>query len=84
MKPLAVLLLAALASAGASARGDLSAEDLQRVRGITAPTRDFSAPEAFEAMQAGAATVKKLINADVFSHASANLSFEGRQQFLVG
>lgn len=35
-------------------------------------------------MQAGAATVKKLINADVFSHASANLSFEGRQQFLVG
>ncbi|EWM45345.1 hypothetical protein D557_3343 [Bordetella holmesii 70147] len=74
----------ALASAGASARSDLSAADTERVQRITAATSDFSAAEPFETMQAGAATIKKLINADIFSHASANLSFEGRQQFLVG
>ncbi|WP_432264318.1 di-heme oxidoredictase family protein [Bordetella genomosp. 12] len=54
------------------------------MRSITAPAADFSAAEPFETMQAGAATIKKLINADIFSHASGNLSFEGRQQFLVG
>lgn len=84
MKPLVLLLLTALASASAGARSDLSAEELQRVRGITAPTRDFSAPESFETMQAGATTIKKLINADIFSHPSGNMTFEGRQQFLVG
>lgn len=78
------MLSGALAMAGAQARSDLSAEDAERVRKITAPTADFSSPEAFETMQAGAATVKKLINADIFSQPSANMSFEGRQQFLVG
>ncbi|KCV06627.1 c-type cytochrome [Bordetella holmesii] len=84
MKPSLVWLMVALASAGASARSDLSAADTERVQRITAATSDFSAAEPFETMQAGAATIKKLINADIFSHASANLSFEGRQQFLVG
>ncbi|AZY49930.1 di-heme oxidoreductase family protein [Bordetella avium] len=83
MKPL-VLLLAALATASAQARSDLSVEDRKRVEAITAPATDFSASESFEAMQAGAATVKKLINADIFSHPSGNMKFEGRQQFLVG
>ncbi|MEI2415576.1 di-heme oxidoredictase family protein [Orrella sp. JC864] len=65
-------------------RTDLNDEERRRVQAVTRPTGDFSAPERFETMQAGAATVRKLLNADIFSHPSANLSFEGRQQFLVG
>src|SRR3546814_4710392 len=38
----------------------------------------------FELMQGGAGTVRKLINADIFSHPAANLDFEGRQEFMVG
>jgi len=81
------LALAALAQSAAAAgpqRSDLSPEDLARVREVTKPAGAFSAAEPFETMQAGAATVKKLINADIFSHPSANLTFEGRQRFLVG
>jgi hypothetical protein len=44
---------AAVAQQGA-VRSDLSPEDLAGVRRVTAPTADFSAPENFEAMQAGA------------------------------
>ncbi|MBN3268922.1 thiol oxidoreductase [Bordetella bronchiseptica] len=87
MKSAFVVVLAALAhGAGAAPPGrtDLSAEDLARVQAITAPTADFSAAEPFETMQAGAATVKKLLNADIFSHPSANMTFEGRQRFQVG
>src|SRR3546814_3980950 len=29
-------------------------------------------------------SVRKLINADIFSHPAANLDFEGRQEFMVG
>jgi len=84
-------VLAASAHAGAAAaptapagRDDLSAEDLKRVLAITAPTRDFSKAETFETMQAGATTTNKLINADIFSQPSANMSFERRQEFQVG
>lgn len=65
-------------------RDDLSAQDRQRVAAIVEPTTDFSRAESFETMQGGAGTVDKHINADIFSHPAANLSFEGRQQFLVG
>ncbi len=65
-------------------RSDLSAEDRARVAKITRPTTDFSQAEQFETMQGGAGTVKKLINPDVFSHPAANLTFEGRQEFMVG
>ncbi|CAB3648153.1 MAG: c-type cytochrome [Achromobacter sp.] len=92
MKRVIVAVLAASAHAAASCaaasapagRDDLSAADLERVRAITAPTRDFSKAEAFETMQAGAATTNKLINADIFSQPSANMSFERRQEFQVG
>src|SRR5690606_18620608 len=84
---LAVVL--ALAAGGAAAgvlpdRTDLDPEDRKRVQAVTEPVTDFSAPERFEAMQAGATTVVQLLNADILSHPSANLSFEGRQAFLVG
>lgn len=83
-----VVIVAALAAASAVAasggRDDLTDEDRVRVAKVTAPTEDFSSPEEFETLPAGAGTTRKLINADIFSHPSANLTFEGRQQFLVG
>lgn len=65
-------------------RPDLSREDWQRVQQVTRPATDFSRAEPFEAMQGGAGTTNKQINADIFSQPSANLSFEGRQSFMVG
>ncbi|MGB6104217.1 MAG: di-heme oxidoredictase family protein [Pusillimonas sp.] len=77
---------AALAvSAGPQAyRDDLDDKDRARVARITRPATDFTAAETFELMQGGAGTVQKLINPDIFSHPAANLSFEGRQEFMVG
>ncbi|MEO6394707.1 MAG: di-heme oxidoredictase family protein [Devosia sp.] len=65
-------------------RGDLTPEDLARVRAVTAPTGDFSKPEKFEQLPAGAATSKKLVNRDAFSFSSANLTFEQEQTFKLG
>ena len=58
---------AALAGGLSAQRNDLDTKDLARVRAVTAPTRDFSKAEAFEAMPGGAATTKKTINRDIFS-----------------
>ncbi len=74
----------AFAQDGSVARTDLSAEDLARVRAVTAPTSDFSAAERFEALPAGAGTVKKLVNRDIFSQNLANLTFEQEEQFKLG
>ncbi|ANB17942.1 di-heme oxidoredictase family protein [Dokdonella koreensis] len=84
----ACLLLPVLAAAGASAppaRSDLSPADRERVRAIVAPATDFSVPEAFESLPAGAATVRdKPLTRDIFSFPSANLDFAGRQRFAIG
>ncbi|HCP77940.1 MAG TPA: thiol oxidoreductase, partial [Pusillimonas sp.] len=66
------------------ARPDLSDASYERVQAVTEFTEDFSQAESFEVMQGGAGTVDKRVNADIFSHPAANLSFEERQQFLVG
>src|SRR5688500_1017897 len=83
---LAVLLAAGLAIAQdeAAFRTDLTLEDLARVQAVTAPTTDFTAPENFEAMPAGAGTVTKIVNRDIFSQSQANLSFEQEEQFKLG
>jgi len=47
-------------------------------------TTDFSRPEAGEQFPAGAATHRKKLNQDAFSHPSANLSFEQQLDFRVG
>ena len=65
-------------------RPDLSDASYERVQAVTEFTEDFSQAESFEVMQGGAGTVDKRVNADIFSHPAANLSFEERQQFLVG
>ena len=79
------LALAQAASDSTTAyRDDLSKEDRARVIAVTTPTTDFSKPEAFERMSAGAATSVARINANAFSNPSANLSFEGEQDFKLG
>ena len=65
-------------------RHDLSPEDRVRVQEITKPATEFGTAEKFERRQAGAATSTKRVNANSFSHPSANLDFEGQQRFLLG
>jgi CxxC motif-containing protein (DUF1111 family) len=82
---LVITLLAGLAFGNeGGTRTDLSAEDLARVRKVTAPTADFTKPEPFEQLPAGASTVKKLVNRDIFSQSSANISFEQESTFKLG
>ena len=82
------VLLVVSAGAGAggvlSYRTDLSEKDRARVAAITAPTSDFSKPEAFERMSAGAGTSQATPNRDAFSHPAANLDFEGKANFNLG
>jgi CxxC motif-containing protein (DUF1111 family) len=65
-------------------RTDLTPKDLARVRAVTTPTTDFTKPENFELLPGGAATTKKLVNRDIFSQFSANLSFEDQERFNLG
>ena len=51
---------------------------------VVAPTSDFSKPEAFEMLPAGALTSRKKIGAGAFSHSSANMSFEKELDFKIG
>jgi CxxC motif-containing protein (DUF1111 family) len=92
-KGLAVLALVSLASLPASSdepaglatvRKDLTPKDQRRVETVTRPTADFSKPEQFELMQGGAGTSKKRVNADSFSHSSANITFEEEGTFKLG
>lgn len=59
-------------------------EETARIRAVTAPPTDFTAPEKFEANPAGAATVRLRSDADAFSLPSGNISFEGELDFKVG
>jgi len=51
---------------------------------ILAPTTDFSKPEPYEALPAGALTHQKRLDSNAFSHASANMSFERELDFKIG
>ncbi|KIC19858.1 di-heme oxidoreductase family protein [Leisingera sp. ANG-Vp] len=55
-----------------------------RIAGATAPATDFSKPEAFENLPAGAATVRVRADDEAFSQHSANLSFEQELEFKLG
>lgn len=61
-----------------------SARDQARVRAVIRPTRDFSRAEAYELRPGGAATVFKIVNRNILSHPSANLSLDGQLNFQVG
>ncbi|WP_417687395.1 di-heme oxidoredictase family protein [Roseibium sp.] len=83
----AMLLCMCAAASNASQlphRDDLSEEDRSRVERVTRPATAYSAPEKFEQMPGGAATSRKRVGRDSFSHSSANLTFEEEQLFKVG
>jgi len=65
-------------------RPDLGADDLARVRAVTAPTTDFSRAETFETNPAGKGTTRFSPNQDAFSHFLDNLDFAQEEQFKLG
>ncbi|MFW8634460.1 di-heme oxidoredictase family protein [Cribrihabitans pelagius] len=61
-----------------------SAAEHARIKSVTAPAKNFIAPEAFETLSAGAATQRARQDAEAFSQPSANLSFEQELAFRLG
>ncbi|MCG7520911.1 di-heme oxidoredictase family protein [Ruegeria sp. Ofav3-42] len=59
-------------------------DESARIAGATAAPKDFSAPQPFEELPAGAATVRARTDADAFSQPSGNLTFEQELDFRVG
>ncbi|ANT61285.1 thiol oxidoreductase [Salipiger sp. CCB-MM3] len=55
-----------------------------RIAAVTALPQDFSAPEKFEDLPGGAATVRVRRNADAFSQPSGNMEFDRELDFKVG
>lgn len=58
--------------------------DETRVWQVLQPTVQFDAAEKYELMQGGAATVRKAVDANVYSHHTQTLDFEGLQRFKLG
>ncbi|WP_371808980.1 di-heme oxidoredictase family protein [Ruegeria sp. HKCCD7255] len=61
-----------------------TAAEQARIKSATATPKEYGAPQPFEALPAGAATVRLRADADAFSQPSANLSFEQELDFKVG
>ncbi|WP_212523483.1 di-heme oxidoredictase family protein [Actibacterium sp. MT2.3-13A] len=85
----AAWLLAAPAGAGPLDEPHLAVvprtpEEAARVAAVSAPAAGFAAPERFEALPGGAATVRARRNADAFSQPSGNMSFARELDFKVG
>lgn len=59
-------------------------DELTRIKKITVPTNDFSKPEQYEALSAGAATVRYSKTNNAFSLSSANINLEGEMTFKLG
>jgi CxxC motif-containing protein (DUF1111 family) len=78
---LLVVLVGPMLAASPSSRSDA---DRARVAAVNEPTADFTRPEPFERNSAGAATSFDPVNRSVFSHPSANMSFERQLDFKVG
>lgn len=55
-----------------------------RIEAVMAPATNFSAPEPFEDLPAGAATARARGDNEAFSQHSANLSFEQELEFKLG
>jgi CxxC motif-containing protein (DUF1111 family) len=89
--PLAALLAALPVLAQAQALDDRhlpviprTAEETARIATVLAPPADFTAPEPFEDLPAGAATVRNTANRDAFSQFSANTPVENEMLFKLG
>ena len=61
-----------------------TAEEVARIKAVTAFPTDFTQPHRFEDKPGGAATVRAMTNADAFSQPSGNISFEDQLDFRVG
>ncbi len=81
---LLAVLFAGAAGPAAAAQQQTDEAERQRIADVIAPTTDFTKAEKFELRPGGAATVFKPVNRDIFSHASANMSFERELTFKVG
>lgn len=84
-----LLLAPAVLSADPSADPHLTVTprteaEAARIAAVTALTTEFDAPQAFEEMSAGTATVRVAPNSNAFSQASGNISFEDELTFKVG
>ena len=77
-------LSCALLVCGACLSAAFAETEQDRIARITAPASDFSRPEKYEIMQAGAATHRRRINGNAFSHPSANMAFDRRLYFELG
>ncbi|MEY8841166.1 di-heme oxidoredictase family protein [Cribrihabitans sp. XS_ASV171] len=84
-------LLAAPLAAGPAALEDVHLQTLARteaeaarIASVLAAPSDFTMPQPFEELSAGAATVRPRLNADAFSQPSGNMSFERELDFKVG
>ena len=64
-------------------RDDLTVIEKEKVKKVISLTTNFSKAERSEALSGGAGTVDK-IGKNAFSHHFKNLSFEQRQDFLIG
>lgn len=83
-----------LATAGMSLAGGLqdihldvaprTGADMGWIAKVTAPTQDFTRPEAFEQNPGGDTTIPGQTDRNAFSHPSANLSFEQELDFRAG
>ncbi len=87
-----VALMAGLAAAANSGPLDephlkiipRTSEEAARIADVTGAVTDFSKPQQFEELSAGAATVRVKPNADAFSKPSGNIAFEDELDFKVG
>ncbi|MFV0410513.1 MAG: di-heme oxidoredictase family protein [Paracoccus sp. (in: a-proteobacteria)] len=59
-------------------------EETARISAVTAPTHDFTQPEAFEQNPAGGATTRYLTTADAFSQFSPNMPTASEMDFKLG
>ncbi len=59
-------------------------DETSRIARVTAPARDFTAPEPFEENPAGAATLPYRDDREVFSTPPVNLTFEQGLEFRLG
>ena len=65
------------------ARTDLNLNELERVKKVIKPTSNFMKAERSEALTGGAGTVSN-VGKNAYSHHFTTLSFEERQNFLIG
>ena len=59
-------------------------DERSRIANVIVAPQNFSSPQRYEDLPAGAATVRARTDADAFSQPSGNLSFEQELDFKVG